>query len=389
MARSTPRWRRGFTLVELLVVIAIIGTLIGLLLPAVQAAREAARRAQCGNNQHQLAIAMLNFESSRHYFPGYKHPFPLGTNNANGLTFYGPVSWVVPLLPSLGRQDMYDEYLQAAGNAILSGTTAQFVPPNPKSLSLLVCPSDPPDTAGAGNPSSSYVVNRGRNGWNYNSAVGVCFDQFVQYERSVTGSSNYTYSAAPGLPPAKVGIDYLTSHDGAATTLLLSESLMTATEYQGSAGSSTNAANFNPRLNLVAQTSYPLSTYPISAAPPGPVPGTTSVYFRPYSVWYDNFENRPLWLTPSYTELVLAFEWSGLAVARSSGSGLVKVADQINSRHGGIIISTFCDGHQASLRDDMDVNVFRHLMAPSDIGARSAGCNDMPSGTVDESDIPH
>jgi prepilin-type N-terminal cleavage/methylation domain-containing protein/prepilin-type processing-associated H-X9-DG protein len=60
---------RGFTLVELLVVIAIIGILVGLLLPAVQAAREAARRMQCGNNVHNIALAMHNYESAHKSFP--------------------------------------------------------------------------------------------------------------------------------------------------------------------------------------------------------------------------------------------------------------------------------------------------------------------------------
>jgi prepilin-type N-terminal cleavage/methylation domain-containing protein/prepilin-type processing-associated H-X9-DG protein len=95
--------RPGFTLVELLVVIAIIGILVALLLPAIQAAREAARRSQCQNNMKQLAIGLLNYESSKKSLPpGGVTEGPLGTQSGAG--------WSIFILPYIEEQALYDKY---------------------------------------------------------------------------------------------------------------------------------------------------------------------------------------------------------------------------------------------------------------------------------------
>jgi prepilin-type N-terminal cleavage/methylation domain-containing protein len=132
--------RGGFTLVELLVVIAIIGTLVGLLLPAVQAAREAARRSACINNTRQLALSVLNHESTRRRLPAAGDR--LSGSNLDSAGY----SWIAMVLPYLEETNLYNAMSAStsrfsSGNGICPGAQTTVLP-------QLICPSYAGTTTG-------------------------------------------------------------------------------------------------------------------------------------------------------------------------------------------------------------------------------------------------
>jgi prepilin-type N-terminal cleavage/methylation domain-containing protein/prepilin-type processing-associated H-X9-DG protein len=104
-----PSRRSGFTLLELLVVIAIVGVLLALLLPAVQKVRESASRLRCGNNLHQLVLAVQMYHDANGRLP----PGQIGPlRPVRGQPNYGwgpdgtPWSWLARLLPYLEQGNL-------------------------------------------------------------------------------------------------------------------------------------------------------------------------------------------------------------------------------------------------------------------------------------------
>jgi len=138
----------AFTLVELLVVIAIIGILVALLLPAIQAAREAARRAQCQSQIHNLAIALLNYESAKKTLPNGMNFDPASNPTVQSLAVYGP-SWTMEVLPYMEEQatrDAFDPLTYQApytakrvNDAVLTGLNRKA---RGTIIPSLLCPSD-------------------------------------------------------------------------------------------------------------------------------------------------------------------------------------------------------------------------------------------------------
>ena len=144
----------GFTLVELLVVIAIIGILVALLLPAVQQAREAARKLQCRNNQKQMGLAILNYESANGVLPAggwvgaCENP-----SQCNSIGSYNPesgmqLSWAVAILPFIEETAVFDQFDFAAEDvfSMVYDNTDQFAEPQARHLSAFTCPSAPSTT---------------------------------------------------------------------------------------------------------------------------------------------------------------------------------------------------------------------------------------------------
>ena len=153
MPKKTPQTGRGFTLVELLVVIAIIGILIGMLLPAVQQVREAARRSQCQNQLKQLALGMLNYESSQSRFPSGMLSRTVdedgsASSAADKLSENG-FGWATQILPQLEQSAVFDQCSEASNGlktpSGVLGTGANAIDVFSEVMPIFICPSCPMD----------------------------------------------------------------------------------------------------------------------------------------------------------------------------------------------------------------------------------------------------
>jgi prepilin-type N-terminal cleavage/methylation domain-containing protein len=129
-ALPSPR-RRGFTWIELLVVIAIIAVLIGLLIPATRRVREASARTMCQNNLKQIVLGLHNYAGACSYLPP-------GTVVNPSLVPQDRLSWVVPLLPYLEQQSLYERIDRKSGWES-EGNRA----PGSTTLYPLLCPAYP------------------------------------------------------------------------------------------------------------------------------------------------------------------------------------------------------------------------------------------------------
>lgn len=330
------RNRGGFTLIELLVVITIIGMLVGLLLPAVQSAREAGRRAQCTNNQHQISIALQQYESKNGAFPGYVSSLTkAGTSN------YRKISWWISILPEIGRMDVSDLWQNPAVIDANPGATPNGVIPS-LMMRLAVCPSFSPPTP---NESwLSYRVNVGRITANvFTTSTGISGpDQIISRSIPAEGVFTDQYQDNPGNPATaeiiqRIGLGFIDSKDGSYTTLMLSE----------------NSASVPPTPLAWDGKWAPL------------VPNSTQL-------------DRDNVYTTQNNATMLGFNWQGIGVANGAttlvgpltpnavGTDIPTPNQKVFSNHPGGVVVSFCDGHQSFLRSDIEPVIYMQLMCTSD-----------------------
>ena len=316
-AESTPSMR-GFTLVELLVVISIIATLMGLLLPAVQSAREAGRRNTCTNNLNQLGKATMQFDTARQTLPGWRNKHP--NSNTTVVPATVGVPWPIVLMPNLERNDIYRSWEQV--------TNAGGLPSSPDPyLSILVCPSSPPDSTT--DPVLSYVGNAGSTVFDAtkNSQYkgdGVLLDTVGDNWSSVAGGESQ-YSAA------RTNLDSISTADGTSNTMLFTEKcgpLVAATA----------------RYTAIPTIIYGPTGFGGTSGPPLVSSETTQVVTSVFGLFGD------------------ASTLSGGRMINATADAGLGFQGLPSSRHPGGVVVVFCDGHTQVVNEGVSPWVFAQLL---------------------------
>jgi len=301
--------RRAFTLVELLVVVTIIGMLVSLLMPALLASRGRARIAQCVNNQHELSLAIIQYDVAKNHLPG-------ALNRVGG----APLGLAPVLFPFLGKSDLWEGQPDKVNplNGVSgwrSGMNATPTPPATR-IGQFVCPDDNDDSVMC---ALSYVGNLGL----YNDSVNSTFQQ--NGETGIVAIPgifrNYSVSTA--------GMLSMSSVKSASQTVMLSEKRITLTSEKD---------DFVPAM---------------------PIPGRqwTDTDFRKVGFSWPNFPPLPAPAPQPDSTTVL----KGATIGLSQTLATVKYWAPLPPIHTGIVLVTFCDGHTETISDDVEAQVYRAI----------------------------
>ena len=395
--------RRGFTLVELLVVIAIIGILVALLLPAVQAAREAARRNSCINNNKQLMLSMLNYESGLKKLPLastapiHTASVKTGTKGTATGTILGSqsgdgYSWIVQLLPYIegntiadSLSDNTNRFQNAAfPNAnyqswSLTSQATATVNTNLASdvqLEETLCPSYP------GEETNNLLIGSGGDA-NSDSTGISCYAAMAATHYTVHPPSGTVHLATssptaslsptdcnsksycgngtlvfPGYVGSKVtkdGITLAAVRDGTSNTLVISE-----TRDQD-------------------QTAWysGVATYVVAAWPQNPSangkPTTITTAGANYGKWGFNTSGEKIAINQGSDKASETAKYFMTNWPHSNGKTQTWRKWGPSSNHPSVIICGFLDGHATAIEESVDPNVFLHMVTRAGREIQSEG----------------
>jgi prepilin-type N-terminal cleavage/methylation domain-containing protein len=327
-AAAHPEGGRGFTLVELLVVIAIIGVLVALLLPAVQAAREAARRTQCQSNLRQLALGILNYESSKKTLPagGITEGECCGTQSGAG--------WSIFVLPFVEQQALYSKYDFDEPNEALLDTDKDGLAnsvvreANPV---IFDCPTDE-DTELNDRPASGPGETRLYNRGSYRGNAGLCTTQSQAFwDSSSQGNQMYVHERGP-LP----GIGKMYNNPWSANRIAVASpwSLTSPVTLREITDGTTNTI-------LLAEKSHM---------------GTLAESIRRRTFWAYTYTSYQRSVTFLQTRSIISDYDRCLAIGGSFGDDPCKRS--WGSLHPGGLVAAMCDGSVSFVSESIDIFLF-------------------------------
>jgi prepilin-type N-terminal cleavage/methylation domain-containing protein len=336
----------AFTLVELLVVIAIIGTLVALILPAIGGTNATARQLQCANNLRNIGMAVINYTTHKSgSLPGYIQPIqrsdrkyvewtgianepPAVWNSKYASTAtvsFSRVSWAVPILPYLERQDLWDRIVD--GIDFPSDDQANLMRP----VDLYICPDDSDLITAPNNAGMTYIANTGV--WDfrlYQSIPVFTEDDYFANESTAETPKGDTRSNGlfQNLTFTKLNNRLDNINDGAATTVMLSENIHKNYYYSwlGVGGEPPITGGGEQQFGMVWVTST------------APKSGDTLID-------QERFSSAVTGSDPIY------FQQGGPWFCRPASNHVMGAFNVI-----------FADGHGSSMRPDLDYIVYQQLL---------------------------
>jgi hypothetical protein len=226
-------YRRGIALREVLVIGALALMLLMMLVMWVGGRRGASRRDLCEFRQQQSAAALLQFEAMQGHFPGYRNLQAVADGGERR-----PSSWVFSVLPYLGYKPVPGTDLGGDFRAIAEDKAIErpylplfkrYGPAGPDDLRgekpaarilELLCPDDPTRLAPTPENRLSWVVNTGMP----DAAVRQTGMSAPPADWNANGVFMNQFDDGAAEKPL-VSLAWIEAHDGANTTLLLSENV--------------------------------------------------------------------------------------------------------------------------------------------------------------------